>query len=312
MGLAKEFGEEFRKVASFSGVLPVVPTPFTVDNATDLPSLRRIVDYAVDCGVNAVVYPGVASEDVQLSTDERAECVACVVEAAAGRVEVIAGVNSSEAAEMVSLAKTMSGLGVDGIMAMAVPSMAEQGYAHWYGEIANVTGGLPIILQNLFAPRGADLSAAQILELARDVEAIRYAKEEAIPSGPKVSAMVEGAGDTLDGVIGGGGARYVFEELERGVIATMPAIELLELHVALLRKYFAGDREGALRLYEESVSLLLLQAPYRMRLTKLILKDKGIIEHDGVREGLPELDAVTERLIREFYQRISLDCADNG
>lgn len=293
-------------MTKLTGVLPVVPTPFAGDMSVDIASLQNIVGYAVDCGVTAVVYPGVASEDVQLSADERAACLGAVIEAAAGRVDIIAGVNAADAGEMVTLAENMAGLGAHAIMAMAVPSMAERGYAHWFAQIAAATGGLPIILQNLFAPRGADLSAQQILELARQVPAIRYAKEEAIPSGPKVSAMVAGAGNDLDGVIGGGGARYVFEELERGVIATMPAIELLELHVALLKAYFAGQREEAAALYQKSLPILLQQAPYRMRLTKLILKHRGIIAHDGVREPLPELDAVSQRLILELYESLEL------
>jgi 4-hydroxy-tetrahydrodipicolinate synthase len=227
-----------------------------------------------------------------------------VTKAASGRVEVIGGVNSPDAEEMVSLARFMTEQGVDGIMAMAVPSMADKGYGFWFQSIAEVTGGLPIILQNLFAPRGANLSAAEMLDLAHKVDAIRYVKEEAIPSGPKVSAVVRGMGDSLDGVIGGGGARYLFEELERGVVATMPAIELLELHVALMDAYAAGRRAEALGLYERSVPLLLMQAPYRMRLTKLILQHRGIIRTDSVREELPELDDVSRALILEMYRAL--------
>ena len=289
-------------MTDFSGVLPVVPTPFADDGAVDHESLRRVVNYAIGCGINALVYPGVASEDIQLSVDERAACVQTVTRAAAGQVQVIGGVNSPDAGEMVSLADFMRDQGVDGIMAMAVPSMGEQGFTHWFREIADATDGLPIILQNLSAPRGADLSASEMLELSREVDAIRYVKEEAIPSGPRVSAVVAGMGDSLDGVIGGGGARYLFEELERGVIATMPAIELLELHVSLMDAYAAGRRDEALNLYERSVPLLLMQAPYRMRLTKLILKHRGIIKCDLVREALPELDDVAKGLILEMYE----------
>lgn len=293
-------------MCSFVGVLPVVPTPFSADGSVDTESLKNIVAYAIDCGVSAIVYPGVASEDVQLSSDERTLCVELVTKAAASRIKVIAGVNSRDPAEMVSLAGSMKQFGVDGIMAMAVPAMAERGYAHWFQEISDATGGLPIILQNLFAPRGADLSAQEMLDLAGQVEAIRYVKEEGIPSGPKVSAMAAGVGDILDGVIGGGGARYVYEELERGVVATMPAIELLELHVALMAAYMNGRREEAFELYQRSLPILLTQAPYRMRLTKLILKDRGFINTDLVREPLPELDDVSKALILEMYRKLDL------
>lgn len=294
-------------MSDFRGVLPVVPTPFADDGSVDHDSLRNVVAYAIGCGIRALVYPGVASEDIQLSADERAACVKTVTQAAAGRAKVIGGVNSPDAGEMVALSGFMQEQGVNGIMAMAVPSMADKGFAYWFQSISDATGGLPIVLQNLFAPRGANLSAAEMLGLANKVDAIRYIKEEAIPSGPKVSAVIEGMGNSLDGVIGGGGARYLFEELERGVVATMPAIELLELHVALMDAYTAGRRNEALGLYERSVPLLLMQAPYRMRLTKLILMQRGIIKTDLVREELPELDEVSRALILEMYEALDLD-----
>jgi 4-hydroxy-tetrahydrodipicolinate synthase len=291
-------------VLSLHGVLPIVPTPFDGNGHPDHSALRKVVRYAIDAGAAALVYPGVASEDVHLSAEERAGCMRVVAETANGEIPLIAGVNSADPAEMIALAKIATGLGAKAIMAMAVPAMAPD-FAGWFDKMAAATGGLPIILQNLGAPRGAGLSVTQMLDLARAVPAIRYVKEETVPSGPGVSGLVAGGKDCLDGVIGGGGARYLFEELERGVVGTMPAIELLELHVAIMRAYAAGERERALALYERSVPLLLIQAPYRMRLTKVILAHRGLMDNASVREPLPEMDERLERLIVEFYERLS-------
>lgn len=285
------------------GVLPIVPTPFTPGGAADEASLKRVVAHAIEAGAVALVYPGVASEDLYLSADERRACLGLVSRLAAGRLPVIAGVNSADPAEMVEITRMSVENGADGIMAMAVPGMEDQ-VGQWFAKIAAALGpDRPIILQNLFKPRGADLSAEEMLTLAAEIPAIRYIKEEGIPSGPKVSRLVAGCGPDLDGVIGGGGARYLLEELDRGAIATMPAIELLELHVALYRAYAAHDRAEALRLYERSLPLLLIQAPYRMRLTKLILKSRGLIDCDDVREPLPEMDAELKELALELYER---------
>jgi dihydrodipicolinate synthase/N-acetylneuraminate lyase len=288
----------------FSGVLPVVPTPFTRDLAVDHASLAALVNYAAACGASAIVYPGVASEDVQLNDAERRASVRTVVEAAAGQIAVVGGVNTAEVSDMVTNARWMAETGVAGIMAMAVPTMAATGYAICYQQLAAATGGLPIVLQNLSQPRGADLSVEEMLRIARAVDAVRYVKEEAVPPGPKVGALVTGHLDALEGVIGGGGARFLFEELERGVIATMPAIELLELHVSIIGAFSEGRRDTAFDLYQASLPLLLLQASYRMRLTKLILKHRGIIATDEVRERLPQLDEVTQRLVLEYYDKL--------
>ncbi len=287
------------------GVLPVVPTPFAASGAPDLDSLRRLTDHAVRAGAAALVYPGVASEDVHLTTEERSACLTAVVEAAAGRRPVLAGVNSADPAEMVELARGVTAQGAQGIMAMAVPAMRDD-LSGWFRRIEAATDGQPIVLQNLGGPRGANLDAAEMIALARAVPAIRYVKEEGIPSGPKVSELVQACGPDLDAVIGGGGARYLLEELDRGAVATMPAIELLDLHVALTEAYAAGRRDEALALYERSLPLLLIQAPYRMRMTKLILKHRGLIETDIVREPLPEMDAPLKKLVLELYERATV------
>lgn len=291
---------------SLKGVLPIVPTPFDQNGQTDELSLKRVVTHAIEAGASALVFPGVASEDLFLTTDERRSCLGLVARMAKDRLPVIAGVNSADPAEMVEIAKMATEAGADGVMAMAVPAMGEE-TGTWFARIADALGtDRPIILQNLFKPRGADLSADDMLTLAAEIPAIRYVKEEGIPSGPKVSQLVAGCGPDLDGVIGGGGARYLLEELDRGAIATMPAIELLELHVALMRAYTAHDRAEALRLYERSLPLLLIQAPYRMRLTKLILKNRGLIDCDDVREPLPEMDKELQELALELYERAAM------
>ncbi|WP_394199071.1 dihydrodipicolinate synthase family protein [Litoreibacter albidus] len=292
--------------ATLTGVLPIVPTPFTSEGAVDEASLKKVATHAIEAGAAALVFPGVASEDLYLTADERRSALSLVAGVAKERLPVIAGVNSADPAEMVEITRIAVEAGADGVMAMAVPNMGDD-CGQWFGRIADALGeDRPIILQNLFKPRGADLSADDMLSLAHEVSAIRYVKEEGIPSGPKVSRLVAGCGPDLDGVIGGGGARYLLEELDRGAIATMPAIELLDLHVALFRAYVAHDRAEALRLYERSLPLLLIQAPYRMRLTKLILKHRGLIACDDVREPLPEMDKELKEIALELYGRANL------
>ena len=292
---------------SLKGVLPIIPTPFAREGGVDALALGRLVDYAVAGGAGALVFPGVASEDLYLSQTERKAALETVVATTDGRRPVIVGVNADTPETMVALAAEAAAIGADGLMAMAIPAMAPD-FAGWFARIADAANGRTIVLQNVFAPRGADLSSAQLQELAEKVPAIRYVKEEGIPSGPKVSDLVHCAGEGFDGVIGGGGARYLLEELDRGVVGTMPAIELLELHVALFDSYRDGDRARAIELFERSLPLLLIQAPYRMRLTKHILKHRGLIDSDAVREKLPEMDEPLKALAIEFFDRAMAMC----
>ena len=101
------------------GALPVLATPFTRADAVDLPSLRRLADYAVAAGADGVVYPGVASEVDTLNRDERAGAFAAVCEAIAGRVPVIVGASAPDAAEAARQARAGEERGAAAAMVMA-------------------------------------------------------------------------------------------------------------------------------------------------------------------------------------------------
>ncbi len=64
--------------------------------------------------------------------------------------------------------------------------------------------GVDIILQNAPAPIGAGLDSDVLARIVKASPAIRYVKEEALPSGPRISGLKESAPDHLIGVIGGG------------------------------------------------------------------------------------------------------------
>ena len=44
------------------GVIPIIPTPFTENEEIDEDALRRLVDFACSCGIEAACLPAYASE----------------------------------------------------------------------------------------------------------------------------------------------------------------------------------------------------------------------------------------------------------
>jgi hypothetical protein len=54
-----------------TGVLPVLPTPFTPRDEVDYPALEKLVDFAARCGVKTVVTPAFGSEFYKLDGGER-------------------------------------------------------------------------------------------------------------------------------------------------------------------------------------------------------------------------------------------------
>ena len=286
-----------------SGIIPIIPTIFDENGDIDPFSTANLAKYAVSKGVKSIVYPGVASEDVHISIQERLEIIKTIKSTIDKNIILISGVNSKEPEETISITSKSVKCGSNMIMAMATPLM-NKNYIYWFNKIVKNSKNKKIILQNAPAPRGSNLSSKTIFELISSIPEITYIKEENIPSGFQIENIKKEIIDKNIGIIGGGGGRYIFEELERGVIGCMPAIELLELHIELYNNYMKGNRKKALDIYINSLPLLTIQLPYRMRFTKYILAKKGLIKSEKVREPLPEIDQYLRSYILELYNKL--------
>lgn len=283
------------------GVYPVLPTPFDEHKAPDLAGLRTLVRYLIQSGVDGMTYPGVASEFSQLSEQERAELTSVVIDEAAGRVPVIAGVTSGDIAITLRLAKIALKDGATALMIAAPPdrkTAAEQ--IDYFSQIASALPGAAIMLQNVPPPVGAGLDPDVVVEILKAVPAIRYVKEEALPSGQRLSVILNAAPKSLAGVFGGAGGRYITDELRRGACGTMPAIELAEVHVALFSAHRKGDANLARHIFTRMLPVLNIQAVFRWSLTKYVLRRRGLLNSSKQRIAGPTLDHLDERDVDEF------------
>jgi 4-hydroxy-tetrahydrodipicolinate synthase len=275
------------------GILPVLPTPFTAAGEIDPAAMARVTDFALGAGVDGVVFPGFASEVDDLTAPERAALLKVVVERVGGAVPIVAGASAASVADAVGHAKEAVAAGVSTVMIQAPKSVGTgaDAVAAFYEDIADAVPGLEIVLQNAPAPRGSDLKPDTILEIVRGNPAITYVKEETLPSGLAISALAAGKPAHLKGVIGGGGARYVIDEYNRGACGAMPAVELADVHVAMDRAYRAGEIGKARELYMRTLPLLVIQANFRMAFTKHVLSRRGILDNRVVRAKVPPMDA---------------------
>lgn len=280
-------------VARLRGILPVLPTPFLDDGSVDEGGMKRLVTFALDKGVDGVVFPGFASEVETLNAAERAALLKIVVDAVSEKVPVVAGASAADWLEVVEHGSAASSLGIRYLMVQPPKSVGTDASAliDFLGKVIEALPDVQIILQNAPAPRGSDLSPEAIVEIVNALPQVTYVKEETLPAGPAISHIIANAPSTLQGVIGGGGARYILDEYARGATAAMPALEIAEEHVAIDRALVAGRQEEARRIYVRTLPLLVLQAVYRMRLTKYVLARRGVIDSLNVRAPTPELDA---------------------
>jgi dihydrodipicolinate synthase/N-acetylneuraminate lyase len=101
----------------FSGVLAAVVTPFTADgSAVDVESVRRQADHIISGGVNGLVPGGSTGEFTALTVEERKASNRAYIEAAAGRVPVVAGTGALSTAETIELTRDAKDAGADAVM----------------------------------------------------------------------------------------------------------------------------------------------------------------------------------------------------
>jgi 4-hydroxy-tetrahydrodipicolinate synthase len=151
----------------FHGVLPALITPFTDDGAAiDTDALAANVDRLVGAGVGGLVPGGSTGEFTTLTNAERRRLIEVTVEAAAGRVPVVAGTGALTTRETVELSVHAERAGAAAVM--IVPPFYDalswrELLAH-YRAVADAIG-IPIMYYNLPSASGVTLTAAQLREL---------------------------------------------------------------------------------------------------------------------------------------------------
>lgn len=278
-----------------AGAFPVLPTVFSASGAIDPVQTLEVAHFVVGAGAAGFVFPGLASEYDCLTREERI-ALTTGLGAVKGEALFICGASAPAADEAAALARAGAEAGCGALMVLTPVSLGHDiaALVDWYARLAEETG-LPIMLQNAPPPMGSGLPIDVVAQIVAAVPAIRYVKEEAMPSGQRLSQLRASCGDAPLGLFGGAGGRYLMDELYRGADGTMPASEIADMHVRMISAYRAGDEGEARTLFNRTLPLLSMQAIFRWRLTKEVLQRRGIIASTHTRAPGPALDAADMR-----------------
>ena len=180
----------------FHGVLPALITPFTEDGADiDADALAAIVDRLVRAGVGGLVPGGSTGEFTTLTNAERRELIDATIEAAAGRVPVVAGTGALSTQETVELSLHAERAGAAAVMVVPpfyeAPSWREL-LAH-YTAVASAVA-IPIMYYNLPSASGVTLDTDQLRELQRvaNVTSLKDTGGDAVAATELIQAGADG------------------------------------------------------------------------------------------------------------------------
>jgi 4-hydroxy-tetrahydrodipicolinate synthase len=151
----------------FKGSIPALVTPFR-DGKVDEAALAGLVDWHVAEGSHGVVAVGTTGETPTLSHAEHERCVEVIVEAAAGRIPVIAGAGSNNTDESVSLMRFAKKVGAAAALVVTpyYNKPSQRGLYHHYRTLHDAVD-LPIIIYNIPSRSVIDMTPATMGELAK-------------------------------------------------------------------------------------------------------------------------------------------------
>ena len=150
-----------------TGSIVAIVTPMHADGSLDLPALRRLIDFHVTEGTDAIVIIGTTGESPTVTVEEHCQLIRVAVEQAAGRIPVIAGTGGNSTAEAIELTRYAHQAGADAALSV-VPyynKPTQDGLYHHFRTIAEAVN-IPVILYNVPGRTVADLANETALRLA--------------------------------------------------------------------------------------------------------------------------------------------------
>ncbi len=295
---------------TLAGVLPIVHVPFDARDQIDAADLKREIDWIFSLGADGLG-TGMVSEIVRLSADERAHLAEQLVDFTAGRGAVFMSVGAESGATARAHAIAAEKAGCDAVM--AVPPMTARlpaaAVVDYFREIAESVA-LPLIVQDASGYVGQPIPHSACVDLLDRYgpEKILF-KPEASPLGPNLSALRDATGGRARIFEGSGGILLV-DSYRRGIVGTMPGVDLLDGVVALWRALEAGDDETtySISLPLSAIVALQMQAGLDgfLAIEKYLLVKRGLFSSDRRRGPVGwSLDDETAREVDRLFERLS-------
>lgn len=100
----------------FKGCGTALVTPFTDDGGIDFEELRKLIDFQILEGVDALIICGTTGESATMSMEEKKEVIKFSVQIARKRVPIIAGTGGNNTKTAIELSKYAESVGANGLL----------------------------------------------------------------------------------------------------------------------------------------------------------------------------------------------------
>lgn len=183
-------------MSDFHGVFPYLVSPTDADGRIRTDVLGRLCDDLITAGVHGLAPLGSTGEFAYLNREQRKTVVQVTIEAAQGRVPVVAGVASTATVDAVAQAKTYQKLGATGILAIleAYFPLKDAQVESYFRAIADAVD-IPVVIYTNPQFQRSDLTLDVVARLAEHPR-IQYIKDASTNTG-RLLSMLNRCGDKL-------------------------------------------------------------------------------------------------------------------
>jgi len=152
----------------FEGALTAMITPFDEDDKVDEEGLRENVKFQIKGGIHGLVPVGTTGECATLSYEEHNRVTEVVVDAANGKVPVLAGTGSNSTWEAIMLTKHAKEVGADGAL-VVVPYYNKPTQAGLYAHFKKIAEevDIPQVIYNIPSRTGVNMLPETMAKLAK-------------------------------------------------------------------------------------------------------------------------------------------------
>lgn len=221
------------------GMIVASLTPYHADGSLNVEAAARHVEFLIQGGIPAVAPAGTTGEFLYLSEEERALVVRTAVEAAQGRLKVIAGIWALDTSGVGRLARAAEAAGADAVF-LTTPiyyPAADEAVVQWYRAAREHTG-LPLYAYNIpqYAVNGVSTAALQQLMDEGTVQGIKDSTGKA----DRVQELLNVSGGRI--AVYGASDSFALKARQMGVDGFISA--LANIYPATFARIWNGDAEA--------------------------------------------------------------------
>ncbi len=263
------------------GSIVALVTPMVESGAVDKESLKKLVEYHIAQGTDALVAVGTTGESATLDEDEHCDVIKSVVDYAGGRIPVIAGTGANSTTEAIALTRKAKQAGANACLIVTpyYNKPTQEGLYLHYKAIAEAVD-IPQILYNVPGRTACDMLPETVGQLSHIVNIVGV--KEATGDLSRVKKIRDLTGPDFGIYTGDDATSREFCLLGGNGTITVTGNVAPRLVHEMIRAAMSGDKETALAIDTKLAALhksLFVQSnpiPVKWAMAEMGLMGKGI------------------------------------